>query len=685
MTVDNTNNDTKKRRRRLEETWRKTSADRERLASYIEHRGLPRKVLDSVSIEVLRFHSALPYFDPEGKRRGDFPAMVAKMTDANGKGVTLHRTYLSPAGPGKLELGEDLPAKKLMTPVEDGATKGGSIKLSSAGSVLGVAEGVETALAAMATTGQHVWAAGSAPGLESVVLPPEVSQVHIWADRDASGRGKEAAEVLAARLADEGRAVYLHLPPGPQARDWLDVYAAEGEDPFLTALAEDPKWQEAPPPAKVEKGTTPRAMLRRFSEMIPEEVLWDWPGRLARGKLKLLAGDPGLGKTFVAIYIAALKSRGGTWPDGTLCEAGPVIIMSAEDGATDTLLPRLVNAGADLRVIHHFDSVIVKVGAETQERLFRLKEDIEVLEEAVANTKAQLVILDPLNGYLSGVDSHKAAEVRSALAPLAAAADRTKTTMLTVAHLNKRDGGTPTYRVGGSIDFVAAARVVHAIALESKESDRRLFLPLKNNLSRMPEGLGFQIVEPGVVQWDLDPVTVDVWQALGADAKGREPSKLQAAIDFLSGFLASGPKPAREVFGAAEEAGLGSDKLIYKAKATLGVIDWQEHAPGKRGAAPSWWSLPDAGKFQPNPLARAARTDQVGTSPPCAGDFQPNPSNPFFSAVESQNIRLEGGTEEDFQPDPGFQANPARNIRLELSGHVGDFQPNQPVEAGVEL
>ena len=132
---------------RLQNVWKKTMSERERIALYVGDRGLPEDVLDSVGVDVLRFHPALPYFDDEGRHRGDFPAMVAKVTDVEGTVVTLHRTYLAPDGLGKLDLGTDLPAKKLMTPVADGASKGASIKLCPPGSILGFTEGIETALA----------------------------------------------------------------------------------------------------------------------------------------------------------------------------------------------------------------------------------------------------------------------------------------------------------------------------------------------------------------------------------------------------------------------------------------------------------------------------------------------------------------------------------------------------------
>jgi putative DNA primase/helicase len=201
-----------KRRAQLTLVWKDTTTERTRLGAYLEHRGLPANVLDVVDPLVLRFHPALPYFDGDGHHRGDYPTMVCKVVDLDGQGVTLHRTYLSCDGPGKLEL-EGQPAKKLMTPIADGATRGAAIRLCSLRSTLGLAEGVETALAVLAATGQHVWAAGSAGSLEEIQLPEDVTQVHVWTDRDLSGRGERAAEKAAERLCREGRRVFIHVSP----------------------------------------------------------------------------------------------------------------------------------------------------------------------------------------------------------------------------------------------------------------------------------------------------------------------------------------------------------------------------------------------------------------------------------------------------------------------------------------
>ena|GEM_PF-989108 len=230
---------TRKKRDHLKTTWSGTTGDRTRVVEYLKSRGLSGNVLEAVSDQVVRFHPSLDYWDYDEQDKlvklGTFPAMVAKVTDGEGAGVTLHRTYLDPDDPGKLELGDSLPAKKLMSPATDGGTRGASIKIFPAGSVLGLTEGIETALAVHTATGQSVWSCVSAQGLETVDIPTEVRAVHVWADNDASEVGQRKAAALAERLTRSGHKVYLHIPPEPGA-DWLDIFTRSGEDALLDEL-----------------------------------------------------------------------------------------------------------------------------------------------------------------------------------------------------------------------------------------------------------------------------------------------------------------------------------------------------------------------------------------------------------------------------------------------------------------
>ena len=290
---------------KLKALWRETSSDRTRIAAYLKSRGLPAGVLDRVSQDALRFHPNLGYWGQNEAgalvHLGDFPAMVAKVTNATGEGVNLHRTYLASDGSGKAPIE---PAKKLMSATADGATMGAAIRLLPTASVLGFAEGIETALAIQAATGQAVWSTVSAGGLAKVIAPKEVRTVHIWADNDATGVGQKAAARAAARFHAEGRTVFVHVPP-EAGTDWLDVYRGDGPDALLDELAAGASWMSA---------ATDVGII--LSEVEPERVTWLWSGRIPLGKLTVMDGDPGQGKSTIALDLAARVTRGWTMPDG---------------------------------------------------------------------------------------------------------------------------------------------------------------------------------------------------------------------------------------------------------------------------------------------------------------------------------------------------------------------------------
>ncbi len=356
---------------RLKDVWASATNIRGRIVEYLAARGLPDNVLDGVGVEVVRFAGAHPYYTPDGEHLGDFPAMVARVTDCDGRHVTLHRTYLSPTGSGKLGL-DGLPAKKLMPVIEGMSTAGASIKLHPAGSTLALAEGIETALAVHAATGIPCWSCVNAHGLEMVQIPDAVRTVHIFGDHDESGAGQRAAKALASRLHTEGRTVYLHLPP-EAGRDWLDLFDAAGEDALLDEVSKQEVW------------SPPRQVGIRLSTVKPECVSWLWEGRIPLGKLTVLDGDPGLGKSTVTLDLAARLSSGQPMPgDGESgCQAG-VVIVSAEDGLADTIVPRLMAAGADLERISAIETCPDDNGGHP----FTLPDDLPHLEVAVREVDA---------------------------------------------------------------------------------------------------------------------------------------------------------------------------------------------------------------------------------------------------------------------------------------------------------
>jgi len=194
---------------------------------YLVNRGIPLQA----GSRRLQFHPDLAYYEKTGERWqciGSFPAMIAVIQLPNGRGVCLHRTYLSAQGTKA-----NVASPKKMT-LRTAPSRGGAIRLFTARDTLAVTEGIETALAVRAATGLAVWAAVSATLMESLEVPAGVREVRIFADKDVNGRGQRAAEALAKRLRRAGIEVLIHLPPGGGERglDWLDVYVSKGSGAF---------------------------------------------------------------------------------------------------------------------------------------------------------------------------------------------------------------------------------------------------------------------------------------------------------------------------------------------------------------------------------------------------------------------------------------------------------------------
>ncbi len=207
------------------------------------------------------------------------------------------------------------------------------------------------------------------------------------------------------------------------------------------------------------------------SDVEPEEVQWLWPGRIALGKLTLIAGDPGLGKSFLTCDIAARVSQGLSWPDKSPALPTPaeVLFLSAEDGLEDTIRPRLDASGADCARVHFLKGVSVPkvvhgVGeAEDRKiRMFGLHQDLEVLEKALEMLQnCKLVIIDPISAYMGDTDSHKNSDVRSILGPLSDLATKYGVAVVAVSHLNKNASGPPcTGRAAHSDLWLQPGRMV---------------------------------------------------------------------------------------------------------------------------------------------------------------------------------------------------------------------------------
>jgi 5S rRNA maturation endonuclease (ribonuclease M5)/archaellum biogenesis ATPase FlaH len=409
------------------------------------------------------------------------------------------------------------------------------------------------------------------------------ARVVILPDNDEPGRAHAAAVAASLRRKGIARAILdvaSHMQPGA---DVSDAIAQGMTAEYLAAAAEEALAAEAKAPA----GCGPGPVVVCMADVAAQAVRWLWPLRIPFGMLTLIAGDPGLGKSFLALHLAASCSQIGTrWPDGypTL---GPLstVLLTAEDALAYTVRPRLDTLGADVSRIHALTSCQDETGKLYP---FALAQDLALLREAVDRTSAQLVIVDPLNAYLTGVDSHVAAEVRFVLAELSRVADETGAAVVVIHHLNKGStGANALYRATGSLDFVAAARAYHVVARDKQDEERRLFLPAKLNLARMPAGLAYRIADAGLV-WEDEPVELSASDALReGSASDEERSALAEAESFLLEELAAGPVAAKEMKAKARAAGI-AERTLMRAKASVHVTS------AKDGFQGLWtWSLPD--------------------------------------------------------------------------------------------
>lgn len=320
-----------------------------------------------------------------------------------------------------------------------------------------------------------------------------------------------------------------------------------------------------------------------LSEVEPEQVEWLWPGRLPLGKLSVLDGDPGLGKSAITLDIAARVSAGLELPDGGQCDPAGVVLLSAEDGLADTIRPRLDAAGANTERI-----VALSTLEGGGERTISIPRDLDTIERAIARVNAALVVVDPLMAFLAEkTDSHKDQHVRRALAPLAALIERTRTAAVIVRHLSKGEGRNPLYRGGGSIGIIGAARSGLVVGVDPENPEQRILAANKHNLSRAAKSLVFRVGSApngsARVHWvgasNLNAADI-LKEPEGQDKK----TALLEAKEFLRATLKDGPVASEQV----KKDALGADiskSTLKRAKLEMGIAS-------KKQSDGSWSFMP---------------------------------------------------------------------------------------------
>jgi RecA-family ATPase len=317
-----------------------------------------------------------------------------------------------------------------------------------------------------------------------------------------------------------------------------------------------------------------RVLTRRFSTRRQSAVKWLWFPYIPIGKVTVIQGDPGTGKTTFALLLAAYISTGRPFPE-TSDEpiTGESIYQSAEDDPADTIAPRLFALGADCSKI-----------SDISEPFNDIDKNCEVLEKAIREVSAKLAVIDPWQAYIGkGNDMNRASDVRRLMGGLAAVAARTECAIVAIAHMNKTQGAKNLYRGLGSIDFAASARSVLQITLAPEDRSIRVLSHIKSSLSREGDSLQFTIGDNSAVTF-LGRYCGAAADMSEATTVAPEDTKKEQAKEIILQLLSDGSKPAKIVREACAVAGVG-ERTTDDAKRELGVKSVKE-------AANWFWVLP---------------------------------------------------------------------------------------------
>ena len=372
---------------------------------------------------------------------------------------------------------------------------------------------------------------------------PDMERVFLCLDADKAG--EDACKRLAGLLPDTVSVTRIQ----PCMKDWNDVLVHRAEIPnrnyFKSIVLKEPSKPET-------------VKIIRMSDVELTPVDWLWKPYLPFGKLSVLQGNPGEGKTYFAMHLAAACTNGKLLPNMERMEPFNVIYQTAEDGLGDTVKPRLIEAGADL------DRVLVIDDSDVQLTL-----SDERIEKAIIENNARLVIIDPIQAYLGAdVDMNRANEVRPIFMRLGQVAQRTGCAILLIGHLNKAAGMQSLQRGLGSIDIAAAVRSVMFIGKLKHDPTMRILTHEKSSLAPPGASLAFSLGDEGGFRWvgEYD-ITAD--EMLSGIEPQRE-TKTQQAKDLICALLAGGKQVLSEdIDKAALERGIPG-RTVRDAKRELG-------------------------------------------------------------------------------------------------------------------
>ncbi len=311
-----------------------------------------------------------------------------------------------------------------------------------------------------------------------------------------------------------------------------------------------------------------------YSEIIPQKIEWLWYPFIPCGKISLLQGDPGVGKSMAVVELIARLTTGRPLPDGRCVEPINVIYQCSEDGLEDTIKPRLDKAGADCSRI-----------AYIKEDICDLTLDDEIIRQTILAVNAKLLVVDPFQAYLGISDLSNASGMRRVLRKLGVWASAYNCAVMLVGHLNKKQGQNELYRGLGTVDIVALARSVIQVERSEEEPRIRYLKQVKNSLSTIGATISFVIDQAGHFVWITDS-TASILADYNAMKKETDllNGKSEAAALIMNDMLSSGPVLAVQVIESIQNRGI-SERTIKTAKKTLGIVSIRKEGQW-------YWSLP---------------------------------------------------------------------------------------------